>query len=106
MSYLQRILEVVALEADLSIEDLVGPVRSRSIAQARHAGMWLAKVRPEVTGRRRSYPEVGRAFGGRDHTTVIYAVEKIEAQRERDERLRAFLARCEATLDAEERRSA
>lgn len=99
LTELQHILEVVAAEGRVSVEELISNARSRSITHVRHAGMWLAKVRPTSTGIKRSYSEVGRAFGGRDHTTAIAAVEKIERERERDVQLRVFLSRCEARLD-------
>ena len=49
------------------------PRRSRSVARPRQIAMYLAK---SITSR--SLPEIGRKFGGRDHTTVIHAVKKIE----------------------------
>jgi chromosomal replication initiator protein len=47
--------------------------RSRSIARPRQIAMYLAK---NLTTS--SYPEIGRKFGGRDHTTIMHAVKKIE----------------------------
>ena len=49
------------------------PRRSRSIARPRQVAMYLAK---SITTR--SLPEIGRKFGGRDHTTVIHAIKTIE----------------------------
>ena len=49
------------------------PRRSRSVARPRQIAMYLAK---SITSR--SLPEIGRKFGGRDHTTVMHAVKKIE----------------------------
>ena len=49
------------------------PRRSRSVARPRQIAMYLAK---SITSR--SLPEIGRKFGGRDHTTVIHAAKKIE----------------------------
>ena len=53
--------------------DLVGERRTRAVARPRQIGMWLAK---SLTPR--SYPDIGRRFGGRDHTTVLHAVRQIE----------------------------
>ncbi|NWH09090.1 MAG: chromosomal replication initiator protein DnaA [Alphaproteobacteria bacterium] len=53
--------------------DLISPRRSRNVARPRQVAMFLAK---KLTTR--SLPEIGRKFGGRDHTTVIYAVRKID----------------------------
>ena len=49
------------------------PRRSRSVARPRQVAMYLAK---SITTR--SLPEIGRKFGGRDHTTVIHAIKTIE----------------------------
>ena len=49
------------------------PRRSRSVARPRQIAMYLAK---NITSR--SLPEIGRKFGGRDHTTVMHAVRKVE----------------------------
>ncbi len=54
--------------------DLISERRNRSVARPRQAAMWLAK---QLTTR--SLPDIGRRFGGRDHTTVLHAVRRIEA---------------------------
>ncbi len=53
--------------------DLISPKRTRAVARPRQVAMWLAK-----TLTTRSYPDIGRRFGGRDHTTVLHAVKQIE----------------------------
>jgi chromosomal replication initiator protein len=57
--------------------------RSRDVARPRQIAMYLAKV---LTSK--SYPEIGKAFGGRDHTTVMHAVKHVEALRESDASLK------------------
>ena len=59
---------------NIRISDIVGPKRVRSFARPRQIAMYLCK---QLTSR--SLPEIGRRFGGRDHTTVLHAVRKIEA---------------------------
>ena len=59
--------------------DLISERRNRSIARPRQAAMWLAK---QLTTR--SLPDIGRRFGGRDHTTVLHAVRRIEAIKSED----------------------
>jgi chromosomal replication initiator protein len=59
--------------------DLLSERRNRAIARPRQAAMWLAK---QLTTR--SLPDIGRRFGGRDHTTVLHAVRRIEALRMED----------------------
>ncbi|HEX6860337.1 MAG TPA: chromosomal replication initiator protein DnaA [Caulobacteraceae bacterium] len=62
--------------------DLISERRNRSVARPRQAAMWLAK---QLTTR--SLPDIGRRFGGRDHTTVLHAVRRIEALRAEDQTL-------------------
>jgi len=53
--------------------------RSRTIARPRQVAMYLSKLLTT-----RSLPEIGRKFGGRDHTTVIHAVKRIESLQDSD----------------------
>jgi chromosomal replication initiator protein len=62
--------------------DLISERRTRSVARPRQAAMWLAK---QLTTR--SLPDIGRRFGGRDHTTVLHAVRRIEELRLSDTQL-------------------
>jgi len=62
--------------------DLISQTRTRAVARPRQAAMWLAK---QLTTR--SLPDIGRRFGGRDHTTVLHAVRRIEELRAADPRL-------------------
>ena len=62
--------------------DLISARRNRAIARPRQAAMWLAK---HLTTR--SLPDIGRRFGGRDHTTVLHAVRRIEALKADDAQL-------------------
>lgn len=59
--------------------DLLSERRARAIARPRQVAMWLCK---RLTTR--SLPDIGRRFGGRDHTTVLHAVRRIEALRLED----------------------
>ena len=56
--------------------------RARQVARPRQVAMYLAKT---LTSR--SLPDIGRRFGGRDHTTVIHAVRKIEELRQTDSQI-------------------
>ena len=73
--------------------DLVSKDRHKSIAFARHVAMYLCKQRLKC-----SFPELGRAFGNRDHTTVISAVRKVESLRSNDPEVRAHLEALERKL--------
>jgi chromosomal replication initiator protein len=66
------ILEATSSQFGFAIEELCGPSRRRPLVNARQISMYVFR---EVTDF--SYPAIAREFGGRDHTTVIHAVEKI-----------------------------
>jgi chromosomal replication initiator protein len=70
---LDEILRKVAEHYNIRLADLAGPKRTRAIARPRQVAMYLAK---QLTPR--SLPEIGRRFGGRDHTTILHGVKKIE----------------------------
>ena len=72
----EDIQRVVCHHFKLRSTDLLSKDRHKSIAFARHVAMYLCKQRLKC-----SFPELGRAFGNRDHTTVISAVRKVEALR-------------------------
>lgn len=76
------ILKIVGRHYNVGRTDLLSPRRARSVVVPRQVGMYLAK---KLTAR--SLPEIGRRFGGRDHSTVLHAVRKIEDQIKTDERL-------------------
>jgi len=68
----QMILSSTAEHFGFSIEEVCGPSRRRPLVNARQIGMYVFRELTEF-----SYPAIAREFGGRDHTTVIHAVEKI-----------------------------
>jgi chromosomal replication initiator protein len=65
----------VAEHFNVKMTDMVSARRARAVARPRQVAMYLAK-----TLTTRSLPEIGRKFGGRDHTTVIHSCEKIKAE--------------------------
>ena len=73
------IQKTVADHYGLKQSDLLCERRTRAVARPRHVAMYLAK---QLTTR--SYPDIGRRFGGRDHTTVLHAVKRIEALKAED----------------------
>lgn len=68
----QKVIRLVADEWQTSVEALVGRNRSQKIAEPRQVAMYL--LRQETNA---SLPQIGEALGGRDHTTVMYAIQKI-----------------------------
>jgi chromosomal replication initiator protein len=73
------IQKAVAEHYNLKQADLISERRARAVARPRQVAMWIAK---QVTTR--SLPDIGRRFGGRDHTTVLHAVRRIEALKGED----------------------
>jgi len=63
----------VAAHYNLRVADLLSPRRARPVARPRQVAMYLAKAMTS-----HSLPDIGRKFGGRDHTTIIHGVRKIE----------------------------
>ncbi|GAA0290506.1 chromosomal replication initiator protein DnaA [Rhodovulum strictum] len=78
----EEIQRKVSEHFNMRLADMVGPKRHRTIARPRQIAMWLAK---QLT--QRSLPEIGRRFGGRDHTTVMHAVKRIEELRASDSQI-------------------
>jgi len=70
---IEEIQRKVAEHYNIRLSDMIGPKRMRNIARPRQVAMYLAK---QLT--LRSLPEIGRRFGGRDHTTIMHGVRKIE----------------------------
>ena len=87
------IQRVVCHHFKLRTSDLLSKDRHKSIAFARHVAMYLCKQRLKC-----SFPELGRAFGNRDHTTVMSAVRKVEHLRSTDPEVRAHLEAIERKL--------
>jgi chromosomal replication initiator protein len=81
------ILKVVGRHYNVGKAELLSPRRARTVVVPRQVGMYLAK---KLTAR--SLPEIGRRFGGRDHSTVLHAVRKIDEQVRTDERLAKDIA--------------
>jgi chromosomal replication initiator protein len=93
MLSVEEIQRAVCHHFHLRSSDLTSKDRHKSVAFARHVAMYLCKQRLKC-----SFPELGRAFGNRDHTTVMSAVRKIEAQRDTDPQVRAHLEALERKL--------
>ena len=79
----KRVLEEVAGFYSISLEDLIGACRKRELVLPRQVGMYLMR---EILDH--SYPAIGQNLGGRDHTTVMYACQKIQDMMNAQERLR------------------
>ncbi len=76
---IEEIQKRVAEHFNIRVADMHSARRARAVARPRQVAMYLAK---QLTSR--SLPEIGRKFGGRDHTTVMHAVRKVDQLRESD----------------------
>jgi len=76
---IDEIQRKVSEHYNIRLSDMIGPKRLRTYARPRQVAMFLCK---KLTSR--SLPEIGRRFGGRDHTTVMHGVKRIEELRESD----------------------
>ncbi|KUF09622.1 chromosomal replication initiator protein DnaA [Pseudoponticoccus marisrubri] len=76
---IDEIQRKVAEHYNIRLSDMIGPKRVRNFARPRQVAMYLCK---QLTSR--SLPEIGRRFGGRDHTTVMHGVRRIEELRQQD----------------------
>lgn len=81
----------------LTSADLMSKDRHKSVAFARQVAMYLCRQRLKS-----SFPELGRAFGNRDHTTVMSAVRRVESLRKRDPEVAAHLEAIERRLASSE----
>ncbi len=89
----EDVVRAVCHHFNLRSSDLLGKDRHRSVAQARHVAIYLCRQRLKC-----SYPELGRHFGHRDHTSVMHAVKKVEALRATDADLRGHIDAIERKL--------
>ena len=89
----QKVCEVVANFYDLRTADLIGQARQRQVVFARQVAMMTCRTMLNM-----SLPEIGRVFGGRDHSTVLSSLRKIEDQKRIDVSLQATLQKIEQKI--------
>lgn len=90
---IQAIQEAVVKFYNLKLADLKSQRKHKQLVWPRQVAMYLCRVHTE-----RSFPEIGQSFGGRDHTTVIHSVKKIEKLKEKDPDVRDVLRSIEKTM--------
>jgi chromosomal replication initiator protein len=91
----EEIQRRVAEHYNIRLSDMIGPKRVRTFARPRQVAMFLCK---QLTSR--SLPEIGRRFGGRDHTTVMHGVKRIEELRSSDGQIAEDLELLRRALEA------
>lgn len=92
------IVSLVALNFGCDPVDLVSNRRNKELILPRHLAMFVAK---RTTGA--SLAEIGKHFGGRDHSTVHYGIEKFEAEAKVDARMKALAASIEQSVELRQR---
>ena len=80
---LEDVQEVVARRYQVKVSELKSKRRTKTVVYPRQIAMYLSR---ELTGA--SFPEIGREFGGKDHTTIMHACRRIEEAKEKDDSLR------------------
>ena len=88
-----QIQKLVATTYKMSVDELLSKNNARHISHPRQVAMYLCK---HLT--KHSYPEIGRSFGGKHHTTVIHSVEKIESLVSTDETLQRLISELSESL--------
>jgi hypothetical protein len=84
---IRRIQIIVAAHFGMRASDIISERRTQDVVHPRHVAMFLAKVLTQ-----KSLPEIGRRFGGRDHTTALHAVRKIGCLMQADADLAADIS--------------
>jgi chromosomal replication initiator protein len=91
----EEIQRKVSDHFNIRLSDMIGPKRVRTFARPRQIAMYLSK---QLTSR--SLPEIGRRFGGRDHTTVMHGVRRIEELMQKDSQIADDLELLRRSLEA------
>ena len=92
---IEEIQRKVSEHYNIRLSDMIGPKRVRNYARPRQIAMYLCK---QMTSR--SLPEIGRRFGGRDHTTVMHGVKRVEELKSQDGQIAEDLELLRRALEA------
>jgi len=92
----EEIQRKVSDHYNIRLSDLIGPKRVRTFARPRQVAMYLCK---QLT--QRSLPEIGRRFGGRDHTTIMHGIKRIEELKAKDSQIAEDLDLLRRSLDGQ-----
>ena len=90
---IEEIIKTVAAKLNIKITDIKSPKKNKNLVLARQISMFLAR---EMTSA--SFPDIGTKIGGRDHSTVIYAHNKMKRMMETDKTLREIVEEIQETL--------
>jgi len=82
----EEIQKIVSKHFNIKVSDLRGKKKNNSIVFPRHISMYLFRKLTKL-----SFPEIGQFFGGRDHSTVIYSIKKIEGLLLEDKKIKELV---------------
>jgi chromosomal replication initiator protein DnaA len=91
---IETIQKAVAKQYDLEVSELLSKKRNKQMVFPRHIAMYLCRKLTDA-----SYPQIGDQFGGRDHTTVIHAIDKMERQMLEDRELSSSVEKLVKKID-------
>ncbi|MCR4278868.1 MAG: chromosomal replication initiator protein DnaA [bacterium] len=94
----KRLLELVAIYFDITLEELLGKSREQRLSHPRQISMYLLRKEAKC-----SFPAIGKHLGGRDHTTAMHACSKIDENSKKNEALKRDLAELRERLYSAER---
>ena len=93
MKTIREVQDITSEITGFSLSELRSPRRTKKLARARQAAMFVARKRTE-----KSFPQIGIAFGKRDHTTVLWAVRSVEHRLSTDAETRRLVTAIDCRL--------